>query len=329
MLSRSKKDFTFHYQPHIGMKTSGVMCHRCFKGIDQSNIDGNGCHINCDIENAFRCYLCNIRFKSIQEFAHHKLKTHNGILMDAHNNYLCLHCEESYPDIHEINDHMDHCLESQAKNETAASMKPKKETELLPVNVKKENIMVRTNGNNNMIPRTSQHVLFTCLKPSCNLIFHSFSNFKKHHRHHFELGNALVCWQCCKPCSDIPALRAHQMKNNCRTPGLYKCYSCSSKFDDLENLSIHKLTFHESKLVAAKNNRKTLVCAFCQMDINIMNFKSHLVACQKKDVKQNTCTTKNKDEYTCLTCEKVFMSSVSLSNHSRVHKRSQISNLKQ
>ena len=138
MLSRSKKDFTFHYQPHIGMSSSGVMCHRCFKGIDRSNIDDNGCHIYCDIENAFRCYLCNIRFKSIQEFAHHKLKTHNGILMDAHYNYLCLHCEESSPDIEEINDHMDHCLENQAKNETAASMKPKKETELLPVKVKME-----------------------------------------------------------------------------------------------------------------------------------------------------------------------------------------------
>ncbi|XP_001942803.2 zinc finger protein 37 [Acyrthosiphon pisum] len=327
ILSRSKKDFTFHYQPHIGMSSSGVMCHRCFKGIDQSNMDDNGYHIYCDMENAFKCYLCNLRYKSIQELAYHKLKSHNGILLNVHGNYLCFHCEESSPDIHEIGNHMKHCLESQAKNETAASMKSKKETELLPIKIKKKNVMVRTNKNNNMIPRTSEHVLFTCLKPSCNVIFQSFSNFKFHYRRHFELGNALVCWQCCKPFSDIPDLRAHQVKNNCRTPGMYKC-KCSAKFDDLESLSIHKLTFHGGKLVAGKKNRKTIVCAFCQMDINIFNFKSHLATCRKKNCKQNTCTTKSKGEYTCLTCERVFASSISLSNHSRVHNRFLISNLK-
>jgi len=334
ILSRSKKDFIFHYQPHIGMSSSEVMCHRCFQGINQSNIDGNGCHIRCDTTNVFKCYLCNVRFNGIQEFAYHKLKTHNGILMDAHCNYLCLYCEESSPDILEITDHMKQCLKNQAKNVTTASMKPKKptrnETELLPVkrNTTK-NAKAYKNGNMKKIPRTSRHVLFTCLKPSCNKVFQSFINFKRHYRHHFELGNALVCWQCCMPFSDTSDLRAHQGRINCRTPGIYKCFKCSSKFDDLESLSIHKLTFHDGKLIASKKNRKTIMCAFCQMNINIFNFKSHLATCQKKNGIKNKCTTKNKGTYPCLTCDRVFGSPISLSNHSRIHKLSGInSNMK-
>jgi len=322
VLSRSKKDFTFHYQPHIGMSSSAIMCHRCFKAVDQSNNDGNGRHIICDIEDAFRCFSCNIRYENIHIFAYHKLKHHNAFLMDSHCNYICLYCEKSTQNLNEIKSHMKHCLKSQIQNGTAASMKSNKETELLPVKIRKKNV------NNNSSVRTSQHVLFTCLKPSCDIIFQSFSNFKQHYRRHFQLGNALVCWQCCKPCSDIPDLRAHQVKNKCRIPGMYKCYKCPSKFDDVESLSIHKLTFHEGKLIAGKKNRKTIMCAFCQTDINIFNFKSHLATCQKKDSKQNTCTTKSKDNFTCETCERVFASSISLSNHSRVHKRPQISNLK-
>jgi len=323
------------------MSSSGTMCHRCFKGIDQSNIDSNGYHIGCDTTNAFRCYSCDVRFSCIQQFAYHKLKSHKGILMDAHGNYLCFYCEKSFPDILETNDHIKYCLENQQKKEKEASKIPKnptnKKTELLPVNINTmQNVMVRTNKK---IPRTSQQILFTCLKPSCDKVFQTFSNFKHHYRHHFELGSDLVCWQCCKPFSGTHDLRAHQIRNNCRTPGMYKCFQCSSKFDDIENLSIHKLTFHKGKLIAGKKNRKTIMCAFCQMHINIFNFESHLVTCQKKDGKETTCTTKkedkkticttkNKVDYPCLTCGRVFTSSVSLSNHSRIHKPSRITNFK-
>jgi len=331
VLSRSKKHFTSHYQLHIGMSSSTIMCSLCFKEIGQSNIDSNGRHIRCDTVNAFKCYTCNVRFKAMQEFAYHKLKTHNGLLMDVHGNYLCLHCEESSPELTDINEHMKHCLKNQANNVSAARMKRKKptvnETSLLPVihpnNI--NNVSVRKNENKKKIYRTAEHKLFTCLKPSCNLIFQTFRIFKLHHRSHLNLGNTLICWQCCKPFNNASHLRAHQVKYNCRTPGMFKCSKCPEKFDDIESFSIHKFTFHEGNLMAAKKNRKTITCAFCQMDINIFNFQSHLIICQKKNVKKNTNTKKHNGNYTCLSCGKMFLSSISLSNHSRIHNPSRLS----
>ncbi|KAL5236850.1 hypothetical protein ACI65C_004260 [Semiaphis heraclei] len=330
ILSRSKKHFTTHYQLHIGMSSSAIMCARCFKEIGRSNIDSNGCHIRCDTVNAFKCYTCNVRFNSMQEFAFHKLKTHNGLLMDVQGNYLCLYCEESSPELTDINEHMKNCLKNQSNNVSAAKMKLKKptvnETSLLPVvpnNI--NNASVRKNENKKMIHRTSEHILFTCLKPSCNLIFQTFRVFKMHHRLHFNLGNALICWQCCKPFNNASHLRAHQVKYNCRTPGMFKCPMCPEAFDDIESFSIHKFTFHEGTLMAAKKNRNTIMCAFCQTDINIFNFESHLILCQKKKVNKNTNNKKHNGTYDCLTCGKVFLASVSLSNHLRIHNPSRLS----
>jgi len=333
VLSRSKKHFTSHYQLHIGMPSSAVMCNLCFREIEQSNIDRNGCHIHCNAVNAFKCYTCNVRFNGMQEFAFHKLKTHNGLLMDVHGNYLCLHCEESSPEITVINEHMKHCLKNQTNNVSAAKMKLKKptvnETALLPVKTNKTNVSVRKNRNKEKIPRTSEHILFTCLKPSCNLVFQTFRIFKLHHRSHFNLGTTLMCWQCCKPFNNASHLRAHQVKYNCRTPGMFKCSKCPEAFDDIESFSIHKFTFHDGNLMAAKKNRKTIMCAFCKMDISIFNFQSHLTTCQKKNVNKNTFTNKHNGTYNCLTCGKVFLSSISLSNHSRIHNPSRLSaNLK-
>ncbi|XP_015374021.1 PREDICTED: zinc finger protein 808-like [Diuraphis noxia] len=329
VLSRSKNHFTSHYLLHIGMSSSAVLCDRCFQEIEQSDIDRNGCHIRCNTANAFKCYTCNVRFNGMQEFAFHKLKTHNGLLMDIHGDYLCLHCEESSPELTVINEHMKHCLNNQENNVNAAKMKPKKptvnETALLPVqNNYINNASALNNGNKGKIPRTSDHILFTCLKPSCNLIFQTFRIFKAHHRDHFNLGETLICWQCCKPFNNASHLRAHQVKYNCRTPGMFKCSICPEKFDDIESFSIHKFTFHDGVLMAAKKNRKSIMCAFCQMDINIFNFQSHLIACKKKNVNKNT-TKKQNGTYNCQICGKVFLSSISLSNHSRIHNPSRSS----
>ncbi|XP_022164751.1 zinc finger protein 84-like [Myzus persicae] len=330
ILSRSKTHFTSHYRQHIGMSSSAVMCPRCFQKIEQSNIDGNGCHVHCNTLNAFKCFTCNVVFKSMQELAFHKLKTHNGLLMDVHGNYLCLHCEESFPELAVINDHMKYCLENQTNNATAASMKLKKPTRnKTRRSFRKSNVKDVTVHKNQKNSLTSEHVLFTCLKRNCNLIFQTFRTFKLHYRSHFKLGNTLMCWQCCKPFSDISSLRNHQFKNNCRTISMFRCFECPEKFGDLEGLSIHKFTYHNGNLMACKKNRKTIKCAFCQMDITIFDFQSHLAKCQKKTVNKTTCTKKDTRTYNCLICEKVFFSPVSLSNHSRIHNRARVmANLK-
>ncbi|XP_025196234.1 zinc finger protein 493-like [Melanaphis sacchari] len=98
---------------------------------------------------------------------------------------------------------------------------------------------------------TSRQKIFTCLKPSCNLIFQSFKVFRKHYREHFKLQNGLVCWKCRKIFKDKGKIRRHQSKvKNCHTSDMYKCSKCPDKFDDMQSLSIHKFTFHDGVLVA-------------------------------------------------------------------------------
>jgi len=333
ILSRSKKDFTPHYRRHIGLSSTAVMCRRCYQEIKKTDRDASGhYHIRCRTVNLFKCYACSVVFNSMEEFAYHKLKSHNGRLMNSFGNYLCFHCEKSAPDLTTIIEHTKHCLENQAKNLAEYGMKLKEptenETELLPVKkIPLKNVLERKRGNIKKIPRSSTHILFTCLKPSCNLVFQNFNVFKFHHREHFELGNTLMCWQCCVPFSSLNNLRGHQVKGNCRIPGMFKCYECSEQFDDLQSLSIHKFTLHDGDLISNKKN-KNLICAYCHKGILISNFKSHLIACQYNNVETNskmkpksktTYAKKYKGPFKCIICNKVCLTAAALSSHIKIH----------
>ncbi|XP_026805391.1 LOW QUALITY PROTEIN: zinc finger protein 184-like [Rhopalosiphum maidis] len=331
IISRSKKDFTPHYRRHIGLSSTAVMCRRCYQEIKKSDRDVNGyCHIRCRTVNLFKCYACNVIFNSMEEFAYHKLKTHNGRLMNSYGNYLCFYCEISSPDLTNIIEHTKHCLENQSKNGIEYDIKLKAPTEnvtaLLPVKKSNmKNILERKKGNETKIPRSSTHILFTCLKPSCNLIFQNFNVFKFHHRQHFGLGNKLMCWQCCVPFSGLNGLRAHQVKGNCRTPGMFKCYECSEQFDDLQSLSIHKYTLHNGDLIASKKH-KTVSCTYCHVEIHIHNLKSHLITCQyNEDIKnvkikpKSTYTKKCKSSYQCIICNKMCLTAAALTSHVKIH----------
>uniref|UniRef100_A0A2S2NNN6 Zinc finger protein n=1 Tax=Schizaphis graminum TaxID=13262 RepID=A0A2S2NNN6_SCHGA len=327
ILSRSKEDFIPHYQLHIGMSSSAVMCNRCYKEIKSSDPVINGNHIHCVTVNIFKCYTCNIVFNNMEQFAYHKLKKHHGLLMDSNNNYLCLYCEESSPELSDMVDHIKECLESQTQTGTTIRMKLKipttAKTELIPG---ARNTVNKNQVQNNKInypknKRTSRMSLFSCLKPSCDFIFHTFTFFKLHHRQHFGLGNKLVCWQCCKAFNNLNGLRSHQVRGVCCTPGMFKCPKCSKRFDDIQSLSVHKYTYHDYSLVASKKNKKTIGCDFCKMEINVFDFKSHLIACKKKNNIKNTDPLKKyKGCYQCKFCVKVFHSKVSVSNHMRSHK---------
>jgi len=88
-----------------------------------------------------------------------------------------------------------------------------------------------------------------------------------------------MCWQCCVPFPNFQELRIHQSRTKCRTPGMFKCFQCSERFDDLESFSVHKLKFHDGHLVPRKINNKSITCAFCQNKILISSYKNHLKSC--------------------------------------------------
>jgi len=137
----------------------------------------------------------------------------------------------------------------------------------------------KTRNKRNIKP-PSTHKIYTCLKPSCNIIFESFDAFKLHHRKHFGYGKKLICWLCCVPFSSLSELSIHQMRTDCCTPDKFKCYECSEEFNDLEDLGIHKFTIHNSDLILRKkNSKKTIKCLYCQKGIVIYNFKKHLHKC--------------------------------------------------
>lgn len=319
------------------MSSTAVMCRRCYQEVKKADRDVSGHHhIRCRSVNLFKCYACHVVFNTMEEFAYHKLKSHNGRLMNSFGNYLCFYCELSAPDLTTIIEHTKHCLDNQIKNVTEYGMKLKEptenKTELLPVKKSsRKNVLERKRKNVIKIPRSSTHLLFTCLKPSCNLIFPNFNVFKFHHREHFELGNTLMCWQCCVPMMSLNSLRAHQVQGNCRTPGLFKCYQCSEQFDDLQSLSIHKFTIHDGELLTNKKTNKILICAYCNKGILIDNFRSHLITCQYSNVEKHlkikpklatpksTYTKKYKSPYKCMICNKVCLTAAALSSHIKIH----------
>lgn len=330
ILSRSLKDFTPHYRQHIGMPSGVMLCLHCFKENKKSERDVNGFHTRCCTLNLFKCFACNIVFNTMPEFASHKLKTHNSRLINFSGNYLCLYCEKSSPDLMKINEHIKHCRENQMKNveDNVSENGMKQEESQTMVSNDKRNEYKR--GKDKRIPRSAQHLLFTCLKPSCNLIFQNFAVFKFHHREHFEIGNKLMCWQCCSPFTNLNGLRMHQVKGNCRTPGMFKCFECPEVFNDLQSLSIHKYTIHDGDLIANKKNKKTIICAFCRVEISIHNFKNHLVKCQykteKKILPKPNLIKKTTTKYTnskCEYCGKICLTAAALASHIKVHNNTQ------
>lgn len=333
ILSRSTRDFTPHYRQHIGIPAGVVLCHRCFKENKKSERDENGHHTNCNTTNLFKCYTCNVNFNNMAEFAFHKLKTHNGRLINSSGNYLCFYCEKSSQNLMDINEHIKHCLENQTETVSECNTILKEETEKNILISKNYTKKVNTPIKEEILPRSSTHLLFTCLKPSCNIIFQNFAIFKSHHREHFNIGNDLMCWQCCSPFSNLNLLRAHQVKGYCRTPGMFKCFECSEKYNDLQSLSIHKFIIHDGELMLSKKNKKNIKCPNCKNEIDILNLKSHLIKCQfKKDKKiikpsNNIITSKPKliknvircAPFKCEFCCKVCLTAAALSSHIKIH----------
>lgn len=287
-LFRSFEDLTPHYRQHFGIPTEAAMCRRCYKENKKSDRDENGCHIKCFRENLFHCYTCKLTLNNMPELAFHKLKIHFGQLVTSSGNYLCIYCENSFPDIAEMNKHIriNNCHENPMKTITVNDMKQKEpENESVTGENDVQNIH---NQNQTIIPHISKQLLFTCLIPGCDLIFSNFQVFKLHHREHGKIGNALVCWQCCSSFPDMKTLRQHQKGYNCQTHGTFECFECSEKYNEIQSLSIHKFIVHNGKLIAngRKNNvQKTIKCAYCTNKISTNNFKAHLIRCQIKEEK--------------------------------------------
>jgi len=334
ILSRSVEDFTAHYRQHYGIPTGVRICRHCYKENKMPERDNCDYHINCQTLNLFKCNACNIVFKSMTEFATHKLQAHNGRLLNSSGNYLCFYCEKSSPDLMMINGHIKHCRDNQFKsaerNETKNEMQLTKleaeenQTELLIDNKEAKKVIEQTRENKKLLLRTSQLSLFTCLKPSCNLIFKYFPTFKIHHREHFEIGNKLMCWQCCTPFPSKSSLRNHQLIGHCHTLGMFKCYECFEQYEDIERLSIHKFITHNGILQSQRKNKKAVPCPTCKIEININDLRNHLIQGECHDskiapkpilVKQKTwCSRK------CTICGKVCLTAALLSSHIKLHK---------
>jgi len=329
ILAKSVKDITPHIKQHMGMPPGAILCHQCFQENKLSERDINGYHTTCRINNLFKCYACNMIFHNMGEFATHKLKQHKGQLKDYNGNYLCLYCEISSSDMMMIIEHQKYCREFQNKkdqenyeNECDRNnyIEPSRETTLLSDNI---NITKQVNkrAKGIRLPCSSKYMLFTCLKPSCNLIFINFSVFKCHHREHFGLGNELMCWQCCSPFTNLNFLRMHQVKGGCRTPGMFKCYECSIDFDNLQSLSIHKYTIHDGKLLMSKKSKKIIMCVFCDNEINISDFKIHLINCKAnvKNIVYKNPQRRKKFGHKCSVCEKNCLTAAALTSHEKIH----------
>lgn len=318
MLSRSLEDIAPHYRQHIGMPSGAVLCKLCYKENKSNERDPNGRHTNCLTNNLFKCYACNISLKNMPDFAFHKLKLHNGRLINSAGNYLCFYCEKSSHDLMWIKEHTVRCLKNQNENSLKYPIK-----NVLPGSINSVSSNERFKRAKKKIDSSSQYFLFTCLKPSCNKIFQNFNVFKFHHRQHFETGNRLMCWQCCKPFTSLNHLRIHQAKGNCRTPGMFKCFECPQEFNDLQSLSVHKYTMHNGNLIINKRGKKTTICPFCITDINVSTFKDHLISCQcnnkaiitprPKVIKKSGSPSK------CLVCGKICLTAAALSSHMKVH----------
>jgi len=222
--------------------------------------------------------------------------------------------EKSYPDLMLINEHKINCRDNQFKSVE------KNEMDLTEPEVEAN----ETSINEKLLLRTSHLSFFTCLKPYCNLIFPYFPTFKLHHREHFEIGNELMCWQCCKSFPRLTCLRNHQFNGNCRTLGMFKCYECSEQYEDIQSLSIHKYITHNGNLQLQKKNKKTCKCPTCKIDININDLRNHLIQGQCNNTKmaptpifvkqKRWCTSK------CKICGKVCHTAATLAIHSKVHK---------
>lgn len=324
ILARSSRDFTPHYRQHIGIPYGATLCRHCYQENKKTERDANGNHI-CRSGNVFKCYACNIKFKSMAEFAYHKHKTHNGRLINSTGNYLCFYCEKSSPNLLKINDHIKCCIENKIqKVQVDVTEDIIEEPETKSFMAKQKNVIKHKSYTKEKSKRSSDYMLYTCLKPSCNLIFQSFAVFKFHHREHFEVGNKLMCWQCCSPFSNLNYLRAHQMKHNCRIPGMFKCFDCSECFDDLQSLSIHKYTIHNGELIC--KNKKNILCSFCNSTSNFNDFKNHLIQCcsnkieiKKKILPKSRFMSKVRSSFKCLTCGKICSTKSALLAHVKVH----------
>lgn len=305
MLSRSLEDIAPHYRQHIGMPSGAVLCKLCYK-----ENKSNERHTNCFTNNLFKCYACKMFFKNMPEFAFHKLKVHNGRLINFAGDFLCFYCEKSSEDLMMINEHITRCLKNQSKNVLLDSINSVSSTESL-------------NRDKVKMELSSKYLLFTCLKPSCNKIFQNFNVFKYHHKQHFEIGNGVMCWQCCKPFTSLNHLRVHQGKGSCRTPGMFKCFECPQEFDDLQSLSVHKYTIHNGNLVILKRGKKTTMCPFCKTDSNISTFKNHLVNCQYNNeaiiTPQRKLIRKPGIPGKCSVCGKICQTPAALASHMKVH----------
>lgn len=143
-----------------------------------------------------------------------------------------------------------------------------------------ENSSELSSENENKVKPMHKQLLFTCLKPNCNVIFKYFASFMLHYRTHFKSEKLLMCWSCCSRYTSMKDLRNHQKSLvDCNTTGLFKCFKCVTVFKDIQSLSIHKLITHNAKL---KVRKLMTVCPICKASIVNKSFKNHVINCHQK-----------------------------------------------
>lgn len=85
-------DFKLHSFKHKIIPTEYTICLHCYTEDNSIN------HIHYDTKQLFKCFACNITFKTMISLADHKKKLHTSLIFYS-GNYFCLHCEKHSRDL--------------------------------------------------------------------------------------------------------------------------------------------------------------------------------------------------------------------------------------
>lgn len=290
VVSKLFKDILPHYYNHAVESSRTQLSRLCFPSYKRNETRTYNLKI-CGLRNimhrTLKCYECNITFKTMREFTQHKLQNHDCIIRHNTGKYICIHCGISSVEMSFFETHLNVCVkrlfvkrkikeyntnnqQSELNNTTNSSRGTKRsKNQIVKLETKKEKIGIFKND-----------MLFTCLNPSCKLIFTSYNTFKNHYRQHFNIEkNSSMCWQCFTPFNRICDLRTHKASNYfCYNHDLFKCQECSEEHDDLETLSVHKFIVHDGELINYKH-RIYIGCKYCKTQVIVTDLKNHLTNC--------------------------------------------------